>query len=81
MKSAEDSFLSAIAIAQQQGARTDRLHAALALAKLYQASGRPGDARVVLAPALEGFTPTPELPEIGKARALLEGLSSEATRR
>jgi predicted ATPase len=80
-KSAEETFLSAIAIAQQQGARTDRLHAALALAKLYQASGRPGDARVVLAPALEGFTPTPELPEIGKARALLEGLSSEATRR
>jgi hypothetical protein len=35
----------------------------------------------VLTPALEGFTPTPELPEIGKARALLEGLSSEVTRR
>ena len=80
-KPAEESFLSAIAIAQHQGARTDRLHAALALAKLYQASGRLGDARVVLAPALEGFTPTPELPEIGKARALLEGISSEVTRR
>jgi predicted ATPase len=80
-KPAKESFLSAIAIAQQQGARTDRLHAALALAKLYQESGRPGDARVVLTPALERFTPTPELPEIGKARALLEGLSSEATRR
>jgi hypothetical protein len=37
---AEESFLSAVAIAHHQGARTYRLHAALALAKIYQATGR-----------------------------------------
>ena len=57
-KRAEEFFLAAIAIAQTR-ARTDHLHAALAAAKLYQTTGRPADARAVLAPALEGFTPRP----------------------
>ena len=29
-----------------------------------------------LAPALEGFSPTPELPEIGEAQTLLAALAS-----
>jgi hypothetical protein len=29
----------------------------------------------VLAPALEGFSPTPEMPEIADAQALMERLS------
>ena len=37
-----------------------RTRAASALAKLYQSTGRPADAHAVLAPALEGFSPTPE---------------------
>ena len=70
----EEAFLTAIAIAQQQKARSFELQAALALAKLYQSSGRAAEARGVLAPALEGFTPTPEFPEIADAQALLAAL-------
>ena len=70
---AENSFLTAIAIAQAQKARSFELRAALSLAKLYQSSGRPADAYAVLGPALEGFVPTPEFPEIEEAKALLAG--------
>ena len=49
--------------------------AALALAKLYQSTGRPAEAHAVLAPALEGFSPTPEMPEIAEAQALIERLA------
>jgi hypothetical protein len=45
------------------------------LAKLYQSTGHPGDAHAVLAPALEGFAPTPEMPEIAEAQALMERLA------
>ena len=68
---AEEAYLAAIAIAREQGARSFGLQAALKLAKLYQSTGRPVEAHGVLAPALEGFSPTPELPEIGEAQALL----------
>ena len=51
------------------------MRAALALAKLYQSTGRPADAHAVLAPALEGFAPTPEMPEIAEAQALLAALA------
>jgi hypothetical protein len=71
---AEVSFRAAIANAQQQGNRTSQLLPALMLGKLYQATNRAADARDVLAPALEGFKPTPELPEIAQAQALLNKL-------
>jgi predicted ATPase len=73
---AEDAFLTAIAVAKQQGTRSFEVRAALSLAKLYQSTSRPLDAHVVLAPALEGFTPTPEMPEIAEAQAMLAALSS-----
>jgi predicted ATPase len=68
---AEEAFLTAIAVAKQQGTRSFELRAALSLAKLRQSTGRPADAQAVLAPALEGFAPTSEMPEIDEARALL----------
>jgi predicted ATPase len=71
---AEAAFLTAIAIAQQQKARSFELRAALSLAKLYQSTGRAGDAHAVLAPVLEGFAPTPEFPEIAEAQTLLTAL-------
>jgi hypothetical protein len=37
-------------------------------AKLGQSTGRLADAHAVLAPALEGFAPTPEMPKIAEAR-------------
>jgi predicted ATPase len=72
---AEQAFQSAIAIAKQQATRSFELRAALSLTKLYQSTGRPADAHAVLAPALEGFAPTPEMPEIAEAKALLSRLA------
>jgi hypothetical protein len=72
---AEEAFQTAIAIAEEQGARSYVLLASLSLAKLYQSTARPDEAYAVLAPALEGFTPTPEMPEIAEARALLLDLA------
>ena len=69
--SAEEAFLTAVAVAQQQNARGLELRAALSLAKLYWSTGRPVDARAVLAPALEGLTPTPEFPEIEQGQRVL----------
>jgi predicted ATPase len=73
---AEDAFLTAIAIGQQQKARSFELRAALPLAKLYQSTGRVEDAHAVLASALKGFSPTPEFPEIAEAQTLLSTLTS-----
>ena len=73
---AEDAFLIAIAIAKRQAARSFELRAALALAKLYQSTDRLANAHAVLAPALEGFAPTPEMPEIVEAQALFERLAN-----
>jgi class 3 adenylate cyclase/tetratricopeptide (TPR) repeat protein len=75
---AENAFLTAITIAKQQGTRSFELRAALSLAKLYAASGRAADASAVLRPALEGFPPASNLPEIGEALQLLA--SRERTR-
>ena len=75
---AEEAFLTAIAVAKQQGTRSFELRAALSLAKLYQSTGRPADAHAVLAPALEGFSPTPEMPEIAEAQALLVAIEAGA---
>ena len=59
---AEESLQAAIVLAKRQEARGYELLASLSLAKLYQSTGRPVDAHAVLAPALEGFSPTPEMP-------------------
>jgi predicted ATPase len=75
MAAAEEGFLRAIAIARQQKAGSFELRAALALAKLFQSTGRAADAHAVLAPALEGFSPTPELPEIAEAQTFLVALA------
>jgi tetratricopeptide (TPR) repeat protein len=69
---AEEAFRTALAM---QGARSWGLRAALSLATLYQSTARPVDAHAVLAPALEGFSPTPEMPEIAEAQALLATLA------
>jgi hypothetical protein len=46
----------------------------LSLARLYQSSDSPLEADDVLAPALEGFSPTPEFPEIEEAQTFLTAL-------
>jgi hypothetical protein len=72
---AEDAYQTAIAIAKQQGARSYHLQAALPLAKLYQSTEHTIEAHAVLAAAVEGFSPTAEMPEIAEAQALLESLA------
>jgi predicted ATPase len=72
---AEEAFKVAIAVAKAQGARSYELLASLPLAKLYQSTARPAEAHAVLAPALEGFAPTPEMPEIAEALALMVRLA------
>jgi predicted ATPase len=73
---AEDAFLTAIAIAQQQKARSFELRAALDLARLYNSTRRSAAAHALLASALKGFSPTPEFPEIAEAQTLLAALAS-----
>jgi predicted ATPase len=68
---AEEAFQTAVVIAKGQGARGYVLSASHSLAKLYLSTGRPAEAHAVLAPALEGFSPTPEMPEIAEAQTLL----------
>jgi predicted ATPase len=72
---AERAFQTAVAVAGHQGARSYELLGALSLARLYQSTARPAEAHAVLAPALAGFSPTPEMPEIAEAQALLERLA------
>ena len=67
---AEEAFQTAIAAAKEQGARSSGLRAAHALAKLYPRPAAP-PTLTRLAAALEGFTPTPEMPEIAEAQAML----------
>src|SRR6202008_4668841 len=79
---AEQSLQAAIAIAQSQKARSFELRAALSLAKLYRAANRDADAHAVLAPAVEGFPPTRQFPELTEAQTLLAALSeSDAVKR
>jgi predicted ATPase len=72
---AEQSLQAAIAIARSQKARSFELRAALALAKLYRAANRDADAHAVLAPAVEGFPPTKQFPELTEAQTLVAVLS------
>jgi predicted ATPase len=72
---AEEALQTAIAVAKRQATRSFELRASLSLAMLYQSTGRNAEAHAVLAPALEGFAPTPEMPEIGEAEALLAALA------
>ena len=67
---AEEAFRTAIDFARHQSARSLGLQAALALAKLLRSTGQAAEAHAVLAPALEGFSPTPEMPEIAEAMSL-----------
>jgi class 3 adenylate cyclase/tetratricopeptide (TPR) repeat protein len=73
---AEEAFKTSLAIAKQQGARSFELLASLALAKLYQSTDRLVEAHAVLAPALEGFSPTPEMPVIAKALELMAAIKA-----
>src|SRR5262249_60694894 len=60
---------------KRQGTRSFGFRAASSLATLYQSPARPAEAYATLAPALDGFALTPEMPEIAEAQALLAALA------
>jgi predicted ATPase len=73
---AEGAFLTAIAVSKQQATRSFQLRAAISLAKLHWSTARPAEAHAILAPALEGFAPTPEFPEIEEALEIMTAIEA-----
>ena len=73
---AASAYREAIAVAEKEGARPLALWAALPLARLCQSAGRLIEAHDALAPALERLSPTPNLPQIAEAQALLAALAA-----
>jgi predicted ATPase len=56
MVEAETIFLRALTLAREQSARSWELRTATSLARLYQKTGRSGDARQILAPVYDDFS-------------------------
>ena len=68
---AEAAFTRAVKIAQHQQTWTFELRAALALARLYQATDRSEAGRSLLRPVAARFKEEPSLPEVAEAYRLL----------
>lgn len=64
---AESAYQTALAISERQGTRSFALRAATRLAQFRGVTDRSA----LLRSALQGFTPTPEFPDIAKAQMLL----------
>jgi predicted ATPase len=73
---AEEAFLTAIAIAQQQKARSFELRAAMSMARLWRDQGKRDEARELLAPVYAWFTEGFDTLDLREAKALLERLAS-----
>jgi predicted ATPase len=72
---AEACFQKAIAIAQNQSAKSWELRAATSLARLWQSQGNRDEARELLAPVYEWFTEGFDTADLIDAKALLDELS------
>ena len=72
---AEACFHHAIAIAQNQQAKSFELRAATSLARLWQQQGKPAAARELLAPIYGWFTEGFDTADLQEAKALLEELA------
>jgi predicted ATPase len=73
---AEGAFLTAIAIAQQQKARSFELRAAMSLARLWRDQGRREEARELLAPVYGWFTEGFDTLDLKEAKVLLDELAA-----
>jgi predicted ATPase len=73
---AEEAFLTAIAIAQQQKARTFELRAATSLARLWRDQGKRHEAHDLLAPVYGWFSEGFDTLDLKEAKALLDELAS-----
>ncbi len=75
-REAELCFQRALAIAQQQEAKSLELRAATSLARLLRTQGKHDDARGLLAPIYSWFTEGPDTADLRDAKALLDELSA-----
>ena len=73
---AEEAFLTAIAIAQQQKARSFELRAAMSMARLWRDQGKRDEARELLAPVYGWFTEGFDTRDLKEAKNLLDEFSS-----
>jgi predicted ATPase len=71
-KPAEEAFLTAIAIAQQQKARSFELRAAMSMARLWRDQGKREEPRELLAPVYSWFTEGFDTLDLKEAKALLD---------
>ena len=74
---AEACFQRAIAVAQQQSAKSWELRAATSLARLWQQQGKPAEAHELLTPVYDWFTEGFDTADLKDAKALLNELQSE----
>jgi predicted ATPase len=72
---AEELYLKALSIAEEQGAKLWELRAALNLARLRREQNRGTEARAALAPVCAWFTESFDTPEFKEAKALLDELA------
>jgi predicted ATPase len=73
---AEEAFLTAIAVAQQQKARSFELRAAMSMARLWRDQGKRNEARDLLAPVYDWFTEGFDTRDLKEAKALLDELTA-----
>lgn len=73
---AEANYHQALAWSRERHEKWDELNAAFRLARLWQADGRAGDARDLLAPVYGWFKEGFDNPVLRGAKALLEGLDT-----
>ena len=72
---AETCFAQAIALAQDQSAKSWELRAATSLARLWQSQGKHNEARQVLGDVYDWFTEGFDTADLQEAKALLEALA------
>ena len=75
VEEAEACFRRALAVAREQGSRWWELGAALSLARLWKAQGRPNQARELLAGIYAWFTEGFDTVDLVEAKALLDELA------
>jgi predicted ATPase len=73
-EAAEDLYLKALSIAEEQGAKLWELRAAASLARLRRDQDRRAEARDLLAPVYGWFTEGFDTPDLKEAKALLHEL-------
>jgi tetratricopeptide (TPR) repeat protein len=76
---AEQSFLKAIEIARERGAKTLELRAATGLGRMYMSGGKTGEAFSILQPVHDWFTEGFDWQELKTASVMLADLKSSLT--